>query len=205
MADHIQKVCKQASNKLHALARISKFLTDQQRIILMKSFVISQFNYCPITWMYCQRQSNNLINKIHERALRIAYNDYTSDFDNLLSRDDSVTIHQRNIQALAIEIHKNLNNLNPIFMKEIFSLNEHKYSTRRRCLNSITPATVTYGLESFGFKASQIWNSIPNGIQISNQSEIKEDTKVHGMKLCKCNVCKLYVPNLGYIENTNAL
>ena len=94
----------------------------------MKSFVISQFNYCPITWMYCQRKSNNLINKIHERALRIAYNDYASDFDNLLSRDNSVTIHQRNIQALAIEIHKTLNNLNPIFMKEIFSLNEHKYS-----------------------------------------------------------------------------
>ena len=100
MADHIQKICKQASNKLHALARISKFL------ILMKTFVISQFNYCPITWMYCQRKSNNLINKIHKRVLRIAYNDYTSDFDNLLSRDDSVTIHQRNIQALAIEIHK---------------------------------------------------------------------------------------------------
>ena len=72
-------------------------------------------------------------------------------------------------------------------------------------LNSITPATVTYGLDSFRFKASQIWNSIPNGIQISNQAEIKEHTKVHGMKLCKCNMCKLYVPNLGYIENTNAL
>ena len=205
MADHIQKICKQASNKLHALARISKFLNDQQRIILMKSFVISQFYYCPITWMYCQRKSNNLINKIHEMTLRINYNDYTSDFGNLLSRDDSVTIHQRNIQALAIEIHKTLNNLNPIFMKEIFSLNEHKYSTRRQCLNSITPATVPYGLESFGFKASQIWNSIPNGIQISNQAEIKEHTKVHGMKLCKCNMCKSYVPNLGYIENTNAL
>ena len=80
---------------------------------------------------------HNLINRIHERDLRIAYNDYTSDFDNLLSRDDAVTIHQRNIQALAIEIHKTLNNLNPIFMKEIFSLNEHKYSTRRQSLNSI--------------------------------------------------------------------
>ena len=43
----------------------------------MKSFVISQFNYCPI-------------NRIHERALRIAYNDYTSDFNHLLEKDDSV-------------------------------------------------------------------------------------------------------------------
>ena len=80
MKKHIAKICKQAANKLNALARIAKFLDQDKRILLMKSFVISRFNYCPIIWMYCQRQSDNLINKIHERALRIAYNDYTSDF-----------------------------------------------------------------------------------------------------------------------------
>ena len=53
----------------------------------MKSFFISQFNYCPIVRMYCQRKSNDLINRIHERALRIAYNDYVSDFDTLLIKD----------------------------------------------------------------------------------------------------------------------
>ena len=100
--------CKQASKKLHALARISSYLSDHQRKILMKSFILSQFSYCPIIWMFCNRKSNNIINKIHERALRIAYNDYTSNFENLLSNDESVTIHQRNIQSLACEIHKPL-------------------------------------------------------------------------------------------------
>ena len=68
-------MCKQAGNKLNAFARIAKFLDGSKRKLLMNSFVLSQFNYCPIIWMYCQRRSNNLINKIHERALRIAYND----------------------------------------------------------------------------------------------------------------------------------
>ena len=75
--------------------------------------------------MYCQRKSNNLINRIHERALRISYNDYESNFNQLLENDNSVTIHHRNIQALATEIYKTLTNLNPIFMKEIFSLKTH--------------------------------------------------------------------------------
>ena len=70
------------------------------------SFIISQSSYCPIIWMYCQQKSNNRINKIHERALRIAYDDYVSDFHSLLDKDDSVTIHQRNIQVLALEIYK---------------------------------------------------------------------------------------------------
>ena len=54
--------------------------------------------------MYCQRKSNTFINRIHERALRIAYNDYLSDFNSLLAKDDSVTIPHRNIQALTIII-----------------------------------------------------------------------------------------------------
>ena len=70
--------------------------------------------------MYCQRQSDNLINKIHERALRIAYNDYTSDFKALLEKDGSVKIHQRNIQTLASEIFKTKHDLNANFMKNIY-------------------------------------------------------------------------------------
>ena len=58
----------------------------------MKSFVISQFSCCPILWMYCHRKSNNLINKIHEKALRMAYIDHDSDFNHLLKQDDSVYI-----------------------------------------------------------------------------------------------------------------
>ena len=74
MLDHIKQICKQASNKLYALARISQYLDEQKGNILMKSFITSQFNYCPIIWMYCQRKSNNLINRIHERALRLFTN-----------------------------------------------------------------------------------------------------------------------------------
>ena len=84
MNNHIQNICKQAGNKLTALASIAKFLDINKRKLLMNSFVISQFNYCPIIWMYCQRQCNNSVNRIHERALRIAYNDYISSFESLL-------------------------------------------------------------------------------------------------------------------------
>ena len=124
MDEHIKCICKQASSKLYALARISHYLNDHKKRILMKTFIISQFNYCPIIWMYCQRKSNNLINRVHERALRIAYSDYLSDFKTLLEKDNSVTIHQRNIQSLSVEVYKSLNNLNPDFMKEFFCLKQ---------------------------------------------------------------------------------
>ena len=68
----------------------------------MESFIISQFNYCPLIWMIHSRGLNNKINRIHERALRIVYDDNRSSFEDLLNKDKSVTIHQRNLQQLAI-------------------------------------------------------------------------------------------------------
>ena len=199
MDEHIKHLCKQASNKLYALARISHYLDEQKRIILMKSFIISQFNYCPIIWMYCQRKSNNLINRIHERALRIAYSDYVSDFQSLLEKADTVTIHQKNIQLLTLEIYKTLNNLNPEFMKEIFCLKGHIYPTRNQNLIYPNPHSVIYGLESFGYKASQIWKAIPREIQGTNNIYTFKSYYSTFQNICKCNLCKTYVTNLGYI------
>ena len=201
MEEHIKCICKQASSKLYALARISRYLNEHKRKILMKSFIISQFNYCPIIWMYCQRKSNNLINRIHERALRLAYNDYLSDFKSLLEKDNAVTIHQRNIQALTLEVYKTLNNLNPDFMKEIFYLKQHNYTTRKQNLVYPNPRTVAYGLETFGYKASQIWRNIPPEVQqAENASKFKRKIIEHCEDICKCNLCKPYVANLGYLD-----
>ena len=77
-------------------------MTLNKRRIFMESFIISQFNYCPLIWMIHSRGLNNKINRIHERALRIVYDDNRSSFEDLLNKDKSVTIHQRNLQQLTI-------------------------------------------------------------------------------------------------------
>ena len=58
----------------------------------MKSFIESQFGYCPLVWMFCGRKSNNSTNHLHEKALRIVYNGNQSSFENLLRKDLSVSI-----------------------------------------------------------------------------------------------------------------
>ena len=86
----------------------------------MKSFILSQFNCCPLVWMLGERGLNNKINHLHEKALRIAYKDGISDFNVLLEKDNAVTIHVRNIQLLMTEIFETQHSLNPTFVKEIF-------------------------------------------------------------------------------------
>ena len=93
--NHINNICKIASQKLNALARVAPYMNMQKRRIIMKSFVTSQFGYCPLIWMFHSRRLNNKINSIHERALRITYQDHISTFQELLNKDNSVSIHQK--------------------------------------------------------------------------------------------------------------
>ena len=71
--------------------------------------------------MYCSRKSGKLFENIYKRALRVAYSDFESSFENILSQKNDVMIHQKNLQLLAIEIYKTVKNLNPVFMKTYFS------------------------------------------------------------------------------------
>ena len=104
--NHINSICKKASQKLNALARITTYMNVQKQRTIMKSFVTSQFSYCPLIWMFHSRRLISRMNSIHERVLRITYQDNTSTFKELLNKDNSVSVHHRNLQVLATEMFK---------------------------------------------------------------------------------------------------
>ena len=90
--DHVNHLCKKASLKL---TRIASFMNVSKKRIIMKSFIESQFGYCPLIWLFHCRGLNDKTNHIHERALRITYNDKSSSYGELLTKDRSVTIHPK--------------------------------------------------------------------------------------------------------------
>ena len=121
----IISLCSKDNRKLSALARVSKYMDINKRRIIMKSYIFSQFNYCPLVWTCHSRNLNNKINRIQERASRISYRDYKSSLKELLQRDKSITIHQKNLQYLAIEICKVKMGISPKIMNEIFRLSKN--------------------------------------------------------------------------------
>ena len=94
---HITTICQKANRKLIALARVTSYIDLKNRRILMNAFFISQFNYCPVIWMIHSRALSNKTNRLQERCLCIVHNDKTSTFNELLEKDNSVSIHYRNI------------------------------------------------------------------------------------------------------------
>ena len=153
---------------LHALARISNFMSHDKLRLLMKAFIESQFGYCPLVWMFHSRTLNNRINRLHERALRLVYKEPILTFEELLRKDNSFTIHHRNLQKLATEMYKIKNDLSPTLMKFIFPDRTISYNLRNiNPFQSTNVRTVYYGTETISFRDLKIWALVPDEIKNS--------------------------------------
>ena len=108
--EHLEGIIEKASRKVNVLSRITPYMNLTKRKLLMNSFFTSQFNYCPLVWKCHNRTINNKINRLHERCQRIVDNGNKSPFQELLDNDKDVTIHVKNVRALAAEMFKLSNN-----------------------------------------------------------------------------------------------
>ena len=142
---------------------MSSFLHNSEKKLIFNSIIKSQFSFCPLVWIFCSRTSNNMINKLHERSLRIILNDYSSDFNILLENNNDICNDHRNIQALLTEVFKIKNELPPPIMESILNKrfntynlwNFLKFATERK-------RTVWYGLETLSYRYPQLWSLVPS-------------------------------------------
>ena len=144
---------------------------------------------------------NRKINRIHERALRLVYDDYTSSFNELL-KHDKISIHHRNIHCVAIEMFKAKNHLSPSFMNEMFEQN--KGLSTRMGTTFVRPKvnSVYKGDNSLRIFGPIVWNNmLPGRLKVcSSLSEFKNAIKSWIPENCTCRLCKHYVQGLGFIK-----
>ena len=142
------------------------YLTPDQKLLLLNSVIKSQFIYCPLIWMFTSRYLNNVLNSIHERALRLIYNDYKLLFNRISEDNKQKSIHQKNIESLAIKIYKFPAGLTPPIMSDLFVNRENNYNLKNfQELESSLKQTVKFGTETMLHRGPQIWNLIPERLR----------------------------------------
>ena len=123
-------------------------MCTKQAQILMRSFIMSQFSYCPLIWMCYSRKVSNRIKRLHERALRLVNNDQSSSFQELLERDKSLNIHEGNIEVLLTEIFKIKSRVAPEIITKIFKFKDHSfYLRKKKCTEKRIIKSCKYGRE----------------------------------------------------------
>ena len=135
----------------------------RKKRLIFKAFIVSQFNYFPLLWMIHTKQLNNRINSLHEKALRVTFQNRNSSFSKLLKLEKLASIHYRYIKYLLTEIYKVKMGLSPPVVSDIFSLNQNSscnitsgVSMSKR--NVRTSKLVLRLLIQFG---AILWNDLP--------------------------------------------
>ena len=152
--------------------------------------------------MFHSRTMNNKINKLHERCLRIIYNDKLSSFNELLAKDGSVTVHIRNLQVLAIEMFKVSKGLCPSVFSNIFKPRPVISYNLRHNSDFVIPLvnSVLNGTESISVLGPKIWNMIPQSMkEKTTVEEFKSVIKRWQPANCPCRLCKKYITGVGFI------
>ena len=131
--------------------------------------------------MVGSRSLNNLINRIHERALRLIHNDHVSTFQDILEITKEKAIRQTNLECLAKQIHKFLNDLSALMLvlsapnayNGAFMIRNNNYSLRNfQCLYSANKRTVKYGTETVTYRGPKIWNLVPEKTKNASSFDI---------------------------------
>ena len=158
---------------------------------MIESFILVNFNYCPLVWHFCSSESMKKLERIQERALRLLLDDYVSDYDQLLIKVTKPTLEIRRLKLLATEIFKTIKNLNAPFMKEVFKLNTRRADTGSDRLIVQSQISMKYGSYTLRSLGPKIWNKLPSEIKNSeNLSTFKTLIKTWSGPKCHCGSCK---------------
>ena len=156
----MKNIFQEASQKLNALKHTIH--GNNQKTYSYECAL--QFNYCPLVWMCCNRSLNTKMNRLHKQCLQIVCNDKKTNFNELLAKDGSVSIHHQNLQKFAVEMIDFSRGLSPEIVNELFQFRESiSYKLKRRSRFQIPFVHLVFGgTESLKFLAPKIWVLVPN-------------------------------------------
>ena len=176
MTNIFHSYVKKACRRLNVLKRIGKHLRKLGKVSIHYSFILSNFNYCPLVWHFCEETNTKKIEKILERVLRFIYNDYASDYDSRFLKSKLSTLKIRRLRTMIIESFKILNYQGPVYLNNLVNFKSNSYSCRYTNTAEIPQVRRTrYGSYSFRFEAAKLWNKLPQCfINISYLNHLKE-------------------------------
>ena len=124
----------------------------------------------------------------------------TKERRELLQKDCAVTIHTKNLQILMTEVYKTKNELNPLFMQEIFRENTTRNDLRDNEFIQPRVRSFSNGTESVRFKGPHLWQTLPPTIR-NSETLCQFNNKIKNWygENCPCKLCRIFIPNFGYL------
>ena len=170
------------------MLRFQKLINKETLLKLYKAFILPHFYYCSSVWHFCGARNTDKVDYLYKRIVRFILVDYSSLYDILLSKVNLKSLFIRRLQNFMITLYQSLFfTYDPVYLRDMLTVRTSSYNLRGNyILNPPKAKTTTYGLLSFSYVASKIWNSLPDSYRTSDFLQFKQKIlKYEAFPQCK--------------------
>ena len=159
---HVKETVRKVSCKLQVLKHKHLIPTHAKKRLYLACF-LPHLTYCSTVWFHCGKQNADIIEKLNESILRFVFNDFNNSYGKLLQEISQPSLRARRINDMLVLVFLALNNAAPSYISDLFTTRQTSISLRgKRRLVIPRVNTANYGLHSFRYHASKMWNSLPD-------------------------------------------
>jgi len=190
--EHISQLCKTAGKQINAMSRLSNVLSKDNKMLVLNSFIVSNFNYSPLVYHICGKGNSHKMEHVIERGLRIVCNDFESNISTLKAETQVKSLFKTRVKLLAEHVFKVVKGLAPQFPNEYYELKKVRYDLRKET-SLVLPnyCTKTYGFNSLSYLGPKLWNMMPNVCNNMTLIEFKAFINQWDGPVCcgQCHLC----------------
>ncbi len=192
-AEHVTYLCKKTAKQLNAMSRLRNILNKETKHNIFNSFIVSNFNYCPLVYHVCGIGSTSKMERILQRGVRLIYNDFVSDINALMANVNVSSLFITRLRLLAVHVYKIVHNMSPQYNQcNMYEVKNVPYNLRSNiCLVQPTFGTKTYGFNSLLYLGAKLWNMLPNVCKALPFNDFKSYIQQWDGPICcgQCHLC----------------
>ena len=176
-SSHVSNLCKRINNQFNVMLRFRNLIPRDTLLKIYNAHILPHFDYCSSVWHFCGARNTDKLEELNKRILRLILVDYLSPYDSLLTRVNTNSLCNKRVQKFLILLYKSLVFTHfPAYMKDVFSLRSSSDNLRGNNILSLRkPRTTSYGLNSFFYFSSKLWNTLPDSIRMSAFTDFKRE------------------------------
>ena len=169
--EHVSNIVKKGARAMYALKRIGSYIDADCGLTLLRCYILSHMMYCCVAWHFTYKKNAQAIDKIQERGLRYVFKDFTSTYDELLSRADLPLLETARKRTVVTTVYKILNGLSPVYLSDLFHSANIQYNLRNNSGKLVLARknTELWGIRSFQYQGARTWNSISSDLKSCNE------------------------------------
>ena len=111
--EHVNQLVSKGAKQINVLGRLSHKLSESCKQKILDAFIVSNFNYCSLTYHYCKMTDACKLERLFKRALRYVYLDFNSSYSDLLVKANKIPLYVQRIRLIHEAVYKIINNKYP--------------------------------------------------------------------------------------------